>query len=105
MSYYFIAHIKIRDFNEYQKYLDGAEEVFKKFNGRYLVLDDKPEILEGAWDYTRTVVIRFRIKKDFNSWYHSTEYQDILKHRLSASECNTILAKGLSEEDEPGKTE
>jgi uncharacterized protein (DUF1330 family) len=94
MSYYFIAQIRIKDSNEYQKYLDRAGDVFKKFNGRYLVLDDEPEILEGVWDYTRTVVIRFKSKMDFTAWYNSVEYQEILKYRLYASECNTILAKG-----------
>ena len=30
MSCYFMANIKINDFQEYQKYLDGAEEVFSQ---------------------------------------------------------------------------
>jgi len=99
MSCYFIAQIRIKDAKEYQKYLDGAREIFKKFNGKYLVLDDKPEILEGVWDYTRTVVIKFKNKKDFTAWYNSVEYQEILKYRLSASECNTILAIGLNDDE------
>jgi uncharacterized protein (DUF1330 family) len=99
MSCYFIAQIRIKDLKEYQKYLDRAGIVFKKFNGMYLVLDDKPEILEGVWDYTRTVVIKFNNKKDFKAWYNSAEYQEILKHRLCASECSTILAKGLKDDD------
>jgi uncharacterized protein (DUF1330 family) len=95
MNVYFIAQIKIRDHAEYQKYLDKAGEIFKKFSGTYLVLDDNPEILEGVWDCTRTVVIRFSNRKDFDAWYYSAEYQEILKYRLFASECNTILAKEL----------
>jgi uncharacterized protein (DUF1330 family) len=47
MSYYFLAGITIRDPEEYQRYLDRADD-----------------------------------------------YQAILKHRLDASECNTILIKG-----------
>ena len=71
MSYYFIAQIKIKDHKVYQKYLDKAEEVFKKFNGKYLVVDDQPDILEGDWNYTRTVVIKFNNRKDFDAWYNS----------------------------------
>ena len=99
MSYYFIAQIEIKDPEVYQKYLDKAEEVFRKFKGKYLVVDDKPVILEGSWIYTRTVVIKFNNRKDFDVWYNSGEYQEILKFRLSASVCNTILAKGLNDDD------
>jgi uncharacterized protein (DUF1330 family) len=99
MSVYFIAQIKIKDSEEYQKYLDKAGEIFKKFNGKYLVLDDNPEILEGVWDYSRTVVIKFNTRKDFDAWYNSAEYQEILKFRLFASECNTILANSLNDDN------
>ena len=99
MSYYFIAQINIKDSIAYQKYLDKAKEVFRKFNGTYLVVDDKPDILEGDWNYTRTVVIKFNNRKDFDAWYNSEEYQEILKYRLSASVCNTILTKGLHDDD------
>jgi|WetSurSiteA1Bulk_404760.scaffolds.fasta_scaffold01271_4 uncharacterized protein (DUF1330 family) len=96
MSYYFIAQIRITDPEEYKKYVDKAAGVFKKYNGKYLVVDDKPEILEGKWEYSRTVVIKFKTKKEFMAWYNSKEYQEILKHRLGASHCDTILAKGLN---------
>lgn len=98
MSYYFIAQIKIRDSIEYQKYIDKAGIVFKKYKGKYLVLEDNPEILEGFWDYSRTVVIKFKTQQDFNVWYKSDEYQEILKHRLNAAECNTVLTKGINDE-------
>ncbi|MBV5348271.1 DUF1330 domain-containing protein [bacterium] len=95
MKYYFVANIMIHDLSEYQKYIDKAGEVFGKYNGKYLVVDGTPELLEGAWDYTRVVLIEFESKQDFDEWYHSGEYQEILKYRLNAADCNTILAKGL----------
>jgi uncharacterized protein (DUF1330 family) len=95
MSYYFIAQIKIVDEEEYKKYLDGAGDIFKKFQGEYLAVDNAPEILEGNWDYSRTVMIKFESRSDFDDWYHSVDYQTILKHRLSAAGCDTILVKGL----------
>lgn len=95
MSYYFIAQIKIKDTIEYQKYIDKAGDVFKKYNGEYLSVDNKPQVLEGDWAYTRTVLIRFNNRNDFEKWYNSEDYQDILKHRLKAADCDTILAEGL----------
>lgn len=94
MSFYFIAQIKIRDMREYQKYLDRSEMIFNKYRGKYLSVDPDPEVLEGSWDYSRTVLIRFDSKSEFEDWYHSEEYREILAYRLQAADCDTILIKG-----------
>jgi len=94
MSAYFIANIRIRDFAGYEKYLQGVDDVFKKCNGEYLAVDEKPEILEGKWDYTKTVLIRFPDKESLKRWYFSEDYQRILRYRLAAADCDTILAEG-----------
>jgi uncharacterized protein (DUF1330 family) len=95
MKYYFVAQIKIHNQIEYQKYLDKVDDIFSKFKGKYLAVDNFPIRLEGKWDYTKSVIIEFNSKKDFNDWYYSTEYQKILKHRLNAAACDTILLEGL----------
>lgn len=95
MSYYFIGQIKINDEVEYQKYIDKSGDIFKKYNGEYLSVDNVPVILEGSWDYTRAVLIKFKSKNDFEAWYNSNEYKEILAHRLKAADCDTILIKGL----------
>jgi uncharacterized protein (DUF1330 family) len=95
MSYYFIAQIKINNEKEYQKYIDKTGEIFKKYHGEYLSVDNNPLLLEGKWDYTRSVLIKFPDLKDFEKWYNSDEYQNILKYRLKAADCDTILIKGL----------
>jgi uncharacterized protein (DUF1330 family) len=93
--HYFIAQIQLNDPEEYQKYIDKSDEVFKKYNGRYLAVDKNTEVLEGSWIYTRAVVIQFESKSDFEDWYYSDDYQSILKHRLKGAVCDTILVKGL----------
>ncbi len=72
-----------------------AGAIFKKYRGEYLSVDNEPEVLEGKWDYTRTVLIRFNSKNNFKAWYNSDEYKEILSHRLKAADCDTILIKGL----------
>jgi uncharacterized protein (DUF1330 family) len=94
MAYYFIANINIQNEEEYQKYIDKASEIFSKFDGKYLAVDNSPKILEGKWNYTRSVIITFPSKEQFNTWYYSNEYQNILKHRLEGAMCDTILVKG-----------
>ena len=94
MSFYFVANINIEDQLEYEKYVNEVDKVFSKFNGKYLVVDDKPKILEGNWDYSRVVIIEFETETDFNNWYNSKEYQEILKYRLVSSSSDSILVKG-----------
>ncbi|MCB9249993.1 MAG: DUF1330 domain-containing protein [Ignavibacteriales bacterium] len=94
MSYYFVANIKIHDNEEYQKYVNKVDEVFAKYNGKYLAVDDTPKILEGKWKYSRVVIIEFNTESDFNNWYNSKDYQEILKHRLTGALCDTILING-----------
>jgi uncharacterized protein (DUF1330 family) len=86
-----MANIRIEDEAIYQKYIERAGEIFSKYNGSYMAVDNNPTILEGTWDYTRAVLIRFDSRKDFENWYHSAGYQEILKFRLSAAVCDTIL--------------
>jgi len=94
MSCYFIANILIRDEEEYLLYLTEAGNIFERYNGQYLAVDDQPEVLEGTWNYTRTVLIRFGSKDDFHQWYNSEAYRKILKHRLKGGVCDTILVNG-----------
>lgn len=97
MIHYFVAQIRINDPDEYEKYLDGSDDIFSKYKGEYLAVDESPALLEGNWNYTRSVLIKFNSKQDFEDWYYSDDYQSILKHRLKASESDTILVEGLGE--------
>ena len=94
MSVYFIAQIKIEDPSRYNLYLNECDAVFSRYNGRYLAVDPAPEILEGRWNYSRSVLIEFPSEQDFRSWYESPEYQKILKHRLAGAVCDTTLVHG-----------
>ncbi len=91
MSAYFIANIRIHDHAEYEKYLSHTDEVFSKFKGKYLAVDENPEVLEGKWSYSRLVLIEFPDKQALKDWYCSVSYQEILKHRLKSADCCSII--------------
>lgn len=95
MIHYFSAQIRIHDKDEYEKYLENFDDIFSRYNGEYLAIDESPVLLEGEWDYTKSVLIKFKTEQDFKDWYYSADYQKILKHRLAAAKCDTILLKGL----------
>ena len=95
MIHYFVAQIKIHDPVEYEKYLENFDDIFSRFKGEYLAIDESPTLLEGTWDYTKSVLVKFNSKKDFEAWYYSEDYQNILKYRLNSSKCDTILLEGV----------
>ena len=94
MSNYFIAYIKIHNPEDYERYLEGFDDVFEKYKGKVIVVDDSPMVLEGEWPYTRAVVIRFPNEEELKNWYESPQYQSLAKHRWQASEADIIVVKG-----------
>jgi len=94
MCCYFVAQININDPVEYQKYLDGTDEVSRKFKGEVVAVDDSPAVLEGVWRYSRIVMIKFPDENELKSWYESPEYQQIVKHRWNASTADVLIVKG-----------
>jgi uncharacterized protein (DUF1330 family) len=94
MSCYFVAQIDIHDPDEYDKYLAGYDEVFDKFKGKVVAVDDKVSRLEGEWPIGRTVIIRFPDMAEARRWYDSPEYQALAVHRRNASRANIALVEG-----------
>ena len=94
MSVYFLVRIDIHSPSTYEKYLKSCDEVFARYSGRYLALDDDPVLLEGTWEGTRTVLIEFPDESGFRRWYESPDYQEILQHRLAGADCDAVLLKG-----------
>ena len=94
MSAYFIAQIDIHDRTNYSRYVDAFDAVLEKYDGEVVVVDDGPVILEGTWNRTRVVVIRFKDQEEARQWYTSPEYQAIARIRHESSEADIILARG-----------
>ena len=63
--------------------------------GRLIVLDETPEVIEGNWHGTRTVILEFDSVEAAQGWYCSPEYQDAVGLRLAASDCNAVILSGL----------
>ncbi len=95
MKVYAIVQLKIHDRPTYERYMSRFMPVFEKFNGKLLVADDKPKVLEGEWDANRVVLMSFPDKKSFFVWAGSPEYQDIARDRIAATKGVVLLAEGL----------
>ena len=99
MSFYIIAQIQIHDRTEYSIYEAGFMDIFSRFDGKILSVDENPDVLEGSWRFTRTVLAEFPSKADAMAWYSSEEYQVLAQHRISASDGNIVSIQGLGESD------
>jgi|TARA_B110000967_G_scaffold29919_1_gene28144 uncharacterized protein (DUF1330 family) len=95
MTVYIIAKFTIHDRSEYDQYESGFAEVFAKFDGKMLSVDEEPMVLSGDWQAARSVIIQFPSKQSALTWMMSDEYQAIAKHRNAGSTSTSILVKGL----------
>lgn len=95
MSVYLLAQIEIQNREDYSKYQSGFMEIFSKYPGEILAVDESVETLEGRWPFTRTVILRFPDEREAKSWYNSSEYQSLAQHRFRSSTGNVALVKGL----------
>jgi len=85
--------IKIDAVNKYQNQFN---EVFAKFDGKLLSVDEDPLVLAGEWEATRSVLIEFPSKEAAFAWMQSDEYTRISKYRNAGSTLSSILVKSLN---------
>ena len=53
-----------------------------------------PTVLEGEWEATTTVIIRFDSRAQALAWYNSDGYQKLIGIRQAASTADFILIDG-----------
>ena len=95
MTVYVIAQLKMTDRATYDRYQARFFDVFKKFQGRLLSADEKPAVVEGAWDRDKVVLMSFPDEAEFRAWADSPEYLEIAKDRQAGTDGIVLLAKGF----------
>jgi uncharacterized protein (DUF1330 family) len=94
MPVYLVAQLNIHDRETYAKYGSAFMDIFNSYGGKLLSVEEAPEVLEGGWSYTRTVLLEFPSKELAYAWYGSADYQVIAQHRRAASVANLVLIGG-----------
>ena len=93
MTVYIIARFKIHDRATYDRYEENFMEIFEPFGGALLSVDEEPIVLQGEFDFTRSVLIEFPSAEQAMAWMTSPEYKEIAKHRFAASIGDVIMVK------------
>ena len=95
MSGYAIAQINLKHKEGYREYAEKVPKSIASFGGKYLVRAGEFKHLEGKWDYSRNVVIKFPTYEKALEWYDSEEYKPVKPIRLANSVANGIIIKGI----------
>ena len=95
MSGYVISNIDVKNPEAYKEYIDKVKPIVEKFGGEYLVRAGEYKVIDGEWQYPRTVIIKFSSYEKALEWYNSEEYQPVKPVRLANSVANGIIIKGV----------
>ena len=91
MAGMWIAHIDVKDDEQYAEYIEGSTRVMPAYGGVFIARGGRYEQKEGT-EYARNVVIRFPTYDRALECYESDEYQAILgKAKASSKRMLTIL--------------
>ena len=90
---YWIVRVDITDQDKYKAYVAANAAPLKKYGARFLVRAGPFESLEGT-SRARNAVIEFSTYQVAIDCYHSPEYQQAIKLRLSASTADLIIIEG-----------
>jgi uncharacterized protein (DUF1330 family) len=95
MAVYVIAQGRIQDRKLLDQYVAKALPTIQASSGRVVGFDESPEVVEGAIEPPRTVILEFPSREAFRAWYESDAYQAILPLRLESTPGTLIVVNGL----------
>jgi uncharacterized protein (DUF1330 family) len=96
MSAYFIFHNRINDAALMEQYIAKAFASLQPYEPEFLVLDENTQMVEGASEHPRTIVIKFKSREDARAWYESPAYREALPLRLAACDGVAMLVDGYA---------
>jgi uncharacterized protein (DUF1330 family) len=98
MKAYWLAHIEVKNPEQYGEYTRRAPAAFAKYGGRFLARGGRAIALEGRETPPRNVVIEFDSYEQALACYHSAEYQEACGYRQGAAYAEVIIVEGFAPE-------
>jgi uncharacterized protein (DUF1330 family) len=94
MPAYIISRVNIHDSEIIGSYMERAPKTVKAYGGKYLARTQDIEVLEGAAEFDRMVVLEFPDKNAALAWYNSQEYRDLRSARWEAASAQIVILPG-----------
>ncbi|QIL88478.1 DUF1330 domain-containing protein [Microbulbifer sp. SH-1] len=96
MSAFVIVDIKIRNPDEYRRYIELITPSVANYGGRYLVRGGKPQTLDGGWISERIVIMQYPSRERAQAWLADPALADIHNMRRNNSyQCDMLLCDGV----------
>ena len=92
---YIIGHITVTDPEAYKEYVARDTPMFEAAGARILVRGGEAENVEGP-QYARHVVFEFDSYQAARDFYHSPDYQEVLKIRQANADSMIVLVEGFA---------
>lgn len=94
MAAYWIAHVTVKDPQQYKSYMALAPLAFQKYHARFLARGENAETLEGK-NFIKHVLIEFEDYQTALACYHSEEYRKAREEREKIAEAMIVIVDGL----------
>jgi len=95
MPAYVVVNVEVHDPQRYEKYKELAPASIAAHGGRYLARGGPAEILEGAYQPRRFVILEFPTVERARTWWACEEYARAKALRQATARTDMILVEGL----------
>jgi uncharacterized protein (DUF1330 family) len=94
-SGYLVADVTVTNPQQYEEYKKWSTAAMQKFGGEICARGGKVEILEGDWQPTRVVIVKFAAFETVKALYSSPEYGKAITARKGASISRMVAVEGV----------
>lgn len=94
MSVYIIAQVKLANHELYDRYQARFFDLFRKFKGRLLIADERPQVLEGPFERDKIVVLEFPDEEAAMAFQQSADHAEIAADRKAGADAIVLMVRG-----------
>jgi len=90
---YMIAMLDVSDMDAFMsEYAGPLQSIHGKYGVETVVATPSPHVLEGAYNKSITVVLKFPSAEVQQAWYADADYQPLLQRRFELTDTSTSFA-------------
>ena len=94
MAVYLIVNVDVKDPSAYEQYKAEVPALIRKHGGEYLVRGGNFQVIEGDWQPSRLVLLRFPDKESVLAFFSDPEYQPLKDLRQRVTKTDIVMLEG-----------
>ena len=95
MAGYIFVQTEVSDPGKYDTYKQAVPAVIEQYGGRFIVRGGDMEVLEGAYDGPRVVILEFPSAARAREFWASPEYAAVKALREGAAAMTAVILEGV----------